>query len=414
MKKLFALLLAMIMVCSLCVCGTAAFAEETEIEPCELRFTYWADDTDKSALMQDIVAKFNAENEYGITVIAEEQPWNGGGYSTDLFNTCMGGGSPDIATWKLTATPMFVNNDLLADLTPFLESWEGKSDIDDNLWDVMQKAGGVDGATYVMPWNVQVLYTYYRPSYFEEAGIEVPTTYEELLAAIEKCTVDKDGDGTPDVYGWGMRGASGGQEPWGCFMTAYGGTFEDFTTEEAVKGMQDFIDIYTKGFCPPTATGDGFAETVANFKSGLTAMFIHHIGSSKGMVEELGDDVDAFIFPGTWTSMGDTETVIFEECENKAAAFEFVKYMATGEGQVMWCEGTGQVPVSKTVQQMDYFQNDKFMKVSAEGMGIASPLPILDTTTELVSEWPNLVGQALTGAKTAEETMEAMQAILYN
>ena len=61
--------------------------------------------------------------------------------------------------------------------------------------------------------------------------------------------------------------------------------------------MQDFIDLYKNGYVPESATNDGFNETVANFKSGKTAMFIHHIGSSKGMVDELGDDVDAFIIP---------------------------------------------------------------------------------------------------------------------
>ena len=120
-------------------------------------------------------------------------------------------------------------------------------------------------------------------------------------------------------------------------------------------------------------------------------MFIHHIGSSKGMVEELGDDVDAFIIPkgkGQWTSMGDTETVMFDSCENKAAAFEWMKYLATEEGQEMWCEGTGQVPVSQTVQQEDYFQNDKFMKVSMEGVDIAGTVPVKDTTTEWITNWP--------------------------
>ena len=62
------------------------------------------------------------------------------------------------------------------------------------------------------------------------------------------------------------------------------------------------------------------------FQSGLTAMFIHHTGSSANMEEVLGDDVAAFPFPGgeasglLWVIR---ETVIFESCENKAAAFEW-------------------------------------------------------------------------------------------
>ena len=423
-KRVLAALLAAAMVFGLVACGGSKPAEtkaETEaaeageIEACTINFQYWADNTEYSALMQDIIAKFNEENEYGIEVIGEEIPWDGGGYTNTLFNAAMGGGAPDVATFKLTGTPMFVNNGLLADLTGMIDAWEDKDDISENIYNIMRTAGGSD-SIYVMPWNVQVLYVYYRPSIFEEAGVEVPTTYEELLAAIEKCTIDRDGDGTADVYGWGMRGASGGQEPWGSFIHAAGGSFDDLTSDASVQGMQDFIDLYQKGYTPTTATADGFQETVANFKSGLTAMFIHHIGSSKGMVEELGEDVDAFIFPAgkdQWTSLGDTETVMFESCENKAAAFEWMKYLAAYEGQQMWCEGTGQVPVSKTVQATDYFQNDKFQVISAGGMDVAGIIPILDTTTEFVSNWSATIQQALVGDITAAECMQQLNDILY-
>ena len=384
-------------------------------EAVTVKFRYWADNTDYSALMQDIIKKFNAENGKGITVVGET-PWDGGAYSENLFNAKMGGGDIDCATWKLTSTPLFVNNDLLADLTPLVDSWDKKDDIDENIYSIMKEAGGTD-SLYVMPWNIQVLYVYYRPSIFEAAGVEVPKTYEEFLTAIEKCTMDTNGDGKTDVYGFGMRGAKGGQEPWGSFVYGRGGNFEDMTTPEAVQGMQDFIDIYTKGYVPPTATSDGFNEIIANFKSGLTAMTIHHTGSSADMEAAFGGDVSAFPFPagkGQWTSMGDTETVIFESCQNKEAAFEWVSYLATGEGQKMWCEGTGNVPVSKTVQAGDFFRSNRFMAASIEGQSYAGILPILDTTTEWISTlWPNTVSQALTGSITAEQCMKTLQNGLY-
>lgn len=424
-KKWIAVLLAATMVFGATACSSGneekkdskKEADSGEIEPCTINFKYWADNTEYSQLMQEIIEKFNKENEKGIEVVGEEVPWDGGAYSENLFNACMGGGSPDVATWKLTSTPLFVNNDLLTDLTPYIDKWEDKDDIPENIYNIMKEAGGSEEEMYVMPWNVQVLYVYYRPSIFEKAGVEVPKTYDEFLEAIKKCTMDTDGDGETDVYGFGMRGAKGGQEPWGSFIYGEGGDFENLTSKESVKGMQDFIDLYENGYVPPTAVSDGFQETVANFQSGLTAMFIHHTGSSANMEEVLGDDVAAFPFPageGQWTSMGDTETVIFESCENKAAAFEWVSYLATGEGQKMWCEGTGQVPVSQTVQQGEYFQNNKFMKASIEGMNYAGIIPIKDTTTEWISTvWPSTVGQALTGEISAKECMEILQEELY-
>ena len=70
--------------------------------------------------MQNIVKKFNETNGKGITVVAEEQPWDGGAYSNNLLNACIGGGGPDVATFKLTSTPAFVENKLLADLTDMI------------------------------------------------------------------------------------------------------------------------------------------------------------------------------------------------------------------------------------------------------------------------------------------------------
>ncbi|WP_240468567.1 sugar ABC transporter substrate-binding protein [Gracilibacillus sp. YIM 98692] len=385
-------------------------------EGATITYWYWADNSEYSQLMQDIIAEFNETNDKGITVVGEEYPWDGGGYSETLFTAAVGGGGPDVASFKLTSTPLFTANDLLVNLDDFINNWEDKDEIDENLYNVMKKASGTD-SIYVMPWNTQILYVYYRPSIFEEAGVEVPTTYEEFLTAIEKTTMDTDGDGTTDVYGFGMRGATGGHEPWGSFIHGRGGSFDELDSEASIKGMQDFIDIYENGYVPPTATTDGFNEIIANFKSGKTAMTIHHTGSSAEMVETFGDDVSAFAFPageGQWTSMGDTENVIFESTEHKEAAFEWVSYLATGKGQEDWTIATGNVPVSKTVQQLDHFQNNKFMKASIDGMPYAGIIPIKDTTTEWISTiWPNTTSAALLGDQSAEEAMQTLQEALH-
>ena len=194
-KKIFSAVLVLAMAVGMIACGGGAKSETSAgnvvsdksevaedkasepvektngIKPCEIKFQYWADNTEYSALMQNIITKFNAENGKGITVVGEELPWDGGGYSNTLFNEAMGGGAPDVATFKLTATPMFTNNKLLTDLTPFVDQWEDRDDIAENIYKIMKSAGGSENTMYVMPWNIQVLYVYYRPSIFQKAGI---------------------------------------------------------------------------------------------------------------------------------------------------------------------------------------------------------------------------------------------------
>lgn len=424
MKKVLSIVLAIAMSVSMLVaCSSAPAASQTSSAtksessgPVTITHWYWADNSAYSAKMQEMVADFNSTNKSNIKVVAQEYPWDGGAYSETLFTAAMGGGGPDTASWKLTSTPLFTANKLLANLDGYIAKWSGKDDIDSSLYETMRQASGTK-SIYVMPWNTQVLYVYYRPSLFKAAGVTVPKTYDEFLAACKKLTKDTNGDGKTDVYGFGMRGAKGGQEPWGSFIWGRGGDFTDLTSAKSVAGMQDFIDLYKNGYVPPTATTDGFNEIIANFKSGKTAMTVHHIGSSKDMVKTFGDDVDAFVFPAgekQWTSMGDTENVMFEKTQNKDAAFEWLTYLATGKGQETWCTATGNVPVSKTVQKLPEFQNNKFMKISIEGQPNAGIFPIRDTTTEWISTiWPNTVASALAGKVTAADAMKTLQKGLY-
>ena len=51
-----------------------------------------------------------------------------------------------------------------------------------------------------------------------------------------------------------------------------------------------------------------------------------------------------------------------------------------------------------------------FMKASIEGIDFAGILPILDTTSDWISNiWPSTVQQALLGQITAEEAMQTLQ-----
>ena len=386
--------------------------ETSSPEGAQLTFWYWADNTEQSNLIKTIVDNFNNSNEYGIQVTAEEYPWNGGGFSEDTFTAIMGGGGPDISTFKLSAGKMYAANGLLADMTSYVDAWEDKDQIRDSIWQIMKDSTGNDQLN-VLPWTLEPLYVYYRPSYFEQAGVEVPETFDEWLACIEACTMDTDGDGITDIYGYGMRGGSGGQEHLGSFLYAYGADWNDLTTPEAVEAYQAYLDIYNNGWAPESAPNAGYAEIVDGFKSGLTAMFIHHIGSSNEWIEAFGDDVSAFVMPGSdkgqWTCTGDTQFVVYEQCENKDAAFEFVKYMTTGEGGTEWFKGTGKGLGAENVTSTGECAANAFQDVSAASLEIAGVLPPTDTVSEFInSVWANTNQQALLGELDAAGALEVM------
>lgn len=431
MKRVLATLLALTMSFSLAACGGGSAGSSTSAapskagsseatpsspsEPVSLTFWYWADNTEQSDVIQSIVQSFNETNGKNITVTAEEYPWDSGGFTDATFNAIMGGGGPDISTFKLQAGKMFAANNLLADMTSYIADWKDQTQI--GVWDIMKNSTG-DGTISVLPWTLEALYVYYRPSYFEQAGIEVPTTFDEFLTAIEKCTMDTNGDGKTDIYGYGMRGAGGGQEHLGSFLYPYGASWDDLTTPEAVEAYQAYLDIFQKGYAPESAPNAAYAEIVDGFKSGLTAMFIHHIGSSAIWMETFGDDVSAFPVPGSekgqWTCVGDTELAIYEQCENKEAAFEFYKYMTTGEGGTTWFKATGKGLGTDNIVATEEFKSNRFQSVAADSLNFAGVLPQTDTLTEFInSTWSNTNQQALLGQISAEEALGIMQKSLH-
>ena len=448
MKKLLALLLALVMVLSVTACAAKTEepaaeepaaeepaaeapaeepaaeepaaeepAEEPSGEPVTLTFWYWADNTDQSACLQSAVQAFNETNDKNITVVAEEYPWDSGGYMETMFTAVTGGGGPDISTFKVSSAKLFASNGLLTDMTSYVDGWEDASTISDAAWQIARD-GTEDGTLSLLPWTLEPLYVYYRPSYFEAADVEVPTTIDEFLEAVEKLTMDTDGDGTIDVYGYGMRGAGGGHEHLGNFLYAYGASWDDLTTPEAVEAYKAYLSIYQNGYAPESAVNAAFAELTDGFSSGLTAMIIHHIGSSTQWVEQFGDDVDAFVFPGSdkgqWTCTGDTEMAILENCENKEAAFEFYKFMTTGEGGTIWFKGTGKGLGTPNITATEEYAANKFQAVSAEGMAVAGILPPTETLSEFINNvWAPTNQQALLGEITPEDALAIMNEALH-
>ena len=383
-------------------------------QPVNLTFWYWADTSDQSKVMQSVVKTFNETNGKNIHVTAQEYPWDGGKYPDSLFTAARGGGGPDLAMFKIVAGPMYVANNLLADLSSYENNWSDKSQFPDNLWNIMQEISS-DKKTYIVPFSLEPLFFYYRPSYFKKAGVEVPKTWDEFLEAAKKTTMDTNGDGKIDVYGFGMRGGSGGQDALGNFLCAYGGSFDNLTTPEAVKGYQSYLDLFKKGYTPKSAPTADYNEMIDGFKSGKTAMIIHHIGSSSVWLQQYGDDVGAFVSPAgptgkQWTVMGETELTMFKKCSNPDAGFEFIKYMTTGQGGADWFSGSGKgLPCTKIVQASKAYKDNRFMQVANDSLKIGGIMPLTDTITDFINNvYPGTNQQALLGQIDAAKAMKIM------
>lgn len=365
-----------------------------------VRFWYHFDNPENP--MSELVAKFQAANP-DITIEAENVPWNS--YYDNLYTALVGGNAPDAAMVKLFAQPRLAEMGALEPIVERIDAWPGKADLLDNLLELNK---GADGQQYYLPIQYVVLYLYYRADLFEQAGVKPPTTCEEFRDAAIKLTK------APDTYGFGLRGGKGGWDQWGAFVLSQGAKLEPngLTTPEAVAANQWVIDLFQKDkVIPPSAPNDGFQEIIGAFKSGKTAMTIHHIGSSKDLAAALGDKVSAVPVPkcggGQWTSYGDESLAIFSGSAVKDAAWKWISFLAEGENNVAFNGATGQMTVTKSGSADWKLHERRFVDATVQSLPFAHVLPQTSATSEFVNTvWQTEMQQALTGQITSQQMME--------
>lgn len=162
--------------------------EKTEI-------TFWhAMSGSNEEAIQKITDDFMEQNE-NVSVKLVNQ----GGYM-DLFDKLMASAKadqlPTMTQIYSNRLSWYVSKGLVADLTPYMED-EQTGFTEEDLADIpeMFLADGIwDGKQYAIPFNKSQMVLYYNETMFEEAGVEVPKTWDEWTAAAEKLTVDEDKD----------------------------------------------------------------------------------------------------------------------------------------------------------------------------------------------------------------------------
>jgi multiple sugar transport system substrate-binding protein len=138
-----------------------------------------------------------------------------------------------------------------------------------------------DDVTYCIPYATGGPVLWYRKDLFEEAGLEPPTTWDDLLAAAEALNLDTNGDGEIDIYGIAAPGGESlmttimaqvflWQNGHEIFDKDLNVQFDDPKTAE----MLEFYDKLLE-FAPPGASAYSFFEVVDAFTSGTTAMGIY-------------------------------------------------------------------------------------------------------------------------------------------
>jgi multiple sugar transport system substrate-binding protein len=340
-------------------------------------------------------------------------------YMTKLQTMLAGGDFPDVIYIGNGDVIPFVARGQFEPLDPYIErdGFDTSDIFSSNL-----ALYNVDGTQYGFPMDAPSQQLFYNVTRFEEMGVPRPSSdwedeswnWDAFLEAATALT-DKSNNR------WGFQVKTDFRASW-IWITANGGSMfnEDGTAcvlneQPAVDALQFLADlIHVHEVAPPVDVASEMGAATL-FEAGITAMETWWPAMGR-MRESIGDKFVWDVAPhpagdaGKSTAGGGSGQVISAFSQNKDAAWEFVKFMATTEAVEKWTEIMGIVPPLQSVAESDVYlqpgQPPEHISVFTEGAPYLYPDPRNAAFTQASQIMTTELDRLWIGQATAQEVTD--------
>lgn len=351
MKKLLAILLALVMVFAMTACAGGSNNETPSVNNSD---TGNSESNEKpyagttlnivictSAFMDRVIQALpEFEAETGIKVNVEQL--QDAQVSSKVSVTCSAqSGDVDVFGYRpLQESTLYTNNGWLEDLTSYIAA-SPEFEYED-FFKASREATSVDGVPYGIPYMTEREVLYLNMNLLEAAGYsEGPKTMDEMLEMCEAINDPANG-----VYAMALRGeGNAAVTQFSGFLYGFGGDFFDDEGKAAINTPEflEAIKFYGKlvrEYCAPGSQNYGWTDTSNLFCQGSAAIRID-CDSQYAYAEDpdnslIADSVGYCMFPENGSNGSTPFNItawalgINPYSSNKDAAWEFIKW-ATGK-----------------------------------------------------------------------------------
>ncbi len=288
--------------------------------------------------------------------------------------------------------------------------------------------GGGQKPLVALPFNRSTPIAYLNGEIFDKAGIEAPRTWDELRRVARELTLRKQGRTLRHGFGcpisWWFWVALVGQA--GGTLIAPDGT-PWLGAEAGVRALEFWQTLVKRDRSmkpPPGRDYNAWEQTNQDFLSGRSAMIWTSTAFLKYLEANARFPVVAAALPrGTQHAVptGGTHWVVLKSApaEEKAVAWEFLRFMHEPAQVIHWSTETGYMPVTRNaVDQLErggYYKAHPNDRVAYDQLGDVQPWPwspdLFRIQREIVQ--PRLESAVLGSVPAAKAMQEARQLAAY-
>ncbi|MCR4938620.1 MAG: ABC transporter substrate-binding protein [Treponemataceae bacterium] len=267
----------------------------------------------------------------------------------------------------------------------------------------------LNGRLYGVPFGSNDLVLFYNEDMLKEAGVSVPTTWDELLDAAAKCT-----KGNVSGFAHSSLQNEEGTFNFLTWLWSTGATSYEIGTANGIKALTQVQKMVESGGMTVEAINWTQGDTMNQFISGNLAMMLNGTWQIPTMREEVPDmhwNVAPIPQDKVQASGLGGENYAVIAGGNEEAAIEFLKYATSKDVCLFMMESMGYISSDSTIAE-GQFGDDPVYQVFVEEMkyaGARGPLP----------EWPDIsdaislaFNEVMTGASTPEKAAAKAQATI--
>ncbi|MCY4021301.1 MAG: sugar ABC transporter substrate-binding protein [Chloroflexi bacterium] len=365
----------------------------------------------------------------GISVVLDEMEEGQLGQRM-LLEVSAESASYDAMMTAIEWSPLVASSGYATPLEPWIESditpdWFNYEDIlqayrDMFLWE--------DGMHYGIPYAGETVFMFYREDLFEEHGIDVPTTYDEVLAAAQYFSENVDG-----VDGISYRARLGWEFTymWSIFLAPFGGMMVDPATGEValdspgtVASLEYIRDLWQYG--PVGVESFSFPEAWDAFMLGRAAIMIEASAAApevenpdKSLVAGMTGYSPLPAGPaGAFSGVWGWSFAMMDDSDAKEATWAFIAYLTSEGMQSEYLANGGIVSRASALGDPDLQAENPYYQATLDTLQQAAALGELGLSVVLptprwsqISEIMGIEGaRAFIGEISVEEAIASMQA----
>ncbi|GGJ68934.1 multiple sugar transport system substrate-binding protein [Anoxybacillus voinovskiensis] len=338
----------------------------TKNEKVEVTLAGWGGNPTEQKLLQQTLDEFqkkypNIKVKY--EVISDQ-------YMDVIKTRLVGGEGPDVFYLDAFEAPALIKTGALEPLDKYVTDDFDINDFEKPLLDAFK---GEDGKIYGFPKDYSTLALFYNKKMFEEAGVEVPKTWDELREVAKKLT-----KGT-QVYGFGVAPELArlyyiAESKGGKVVTDNKASFAD---PKVVEALQPIVDMHVKdkSAAQPSEVGANWGGEM--FGQGKAAMVIEGNWAIPFLKDTFPNleygTAEIPTINGKKATMAYTVAYVMNKnSQKKEAAWKLISFLTGKEGMKIWTSKGLALPTRKSVAAELGFDKDPLRAPIVAGASYAT------------------------------------------